>query len=77
MPSIDADSVLEQDDKDSDASSTQSEETEPNAEPKDPEGPEITLGHLLTNVIILQEFILEIAALVEVRASLFGEVVYS
>ena len=35
---------------------------------------EITLGHLLTNVIILQEFILELAALVEVRACLFGEV---
>lgn len=35
---------------------------------------EITLGHLLTNVIILQEFILELAAIVEVRGSLFGEV---
>lgn len=35
---------------------------------------EITLGHLLTNVIILQEFILELAALVEVRTCLFGEV---
>ena len=35
---------------------------------------EVSLGHLLTNVVILQEFILELAALVEVRASLFGEV---
>lgn len=35
---------------------------------------EVTLGHLLTNVIILQEFILELGAVVEVRASLFGEV---
>ncbi|KAL2047283.1 hypothetical protein N7G274_001302 [Stereocaulon virgatum] len=35
---------------------------------------EVTLNHLLTNVIILQEFILELAAIVEVRASLFGEV---
>ena len=35
---------------------------------------EITLGHLLTNVVILQEFILELAALIEIRAGLFGEV---
>lgn len=35
---------------------------------------EVSLGHLLTNVIILQEFILELAALVDVRATLFGEV---
>ena len=35
---------------------------------------EVTLSHILTNVIILQEFILEIAAIVQVRASLFGEV---
>ena len=35
---------------------------------------EVTLGHLLTNIIILQEFMLELAALIEVRASLFGEI---
>ena len=35
---------------------------------------ETTLSHLLTNVIILQEFILELAAIIQVRASLFGEV---
>ena len=35
---------------------------------------EITLSHLLTNIIILQEFILELAAIIQVRASLFGEV---
>ncbi|KAI4087713.1 MAG: hypothetical protein LQ344_006598 [Seirophora lacunosa] len=35
---------------------------------------EISLSHLLTNVIILQEFILELAAIVQVRASLYGEV---
>ena len=33
--------------------------------------PEVTLSHLLTNVIILQEFLLELAAMVEVRAGLF------
>ncbi len=37
-------------------------------------GREISLSHLLTNVIILQEFVLELAAIVEVRARLFGEV---
>ena len=35
---------------------------------------EITLSHLLTNIIILQEFVLEIAAIIQVRASLFGEI---
>lgn len=35
---------------------------------------EVSLSHLLTNVIILQEFILELAAIIQVRASLFGEV---
>ncbi|KAI4110474.1 MAG: hypothetical protein LQ339_001339 [Xanthoria mediterranea] len=35
---------------------------------------ELSLSHILTNVIILQEFILELAAIIQVRASLFGEV---
>lgn len=35
---------------------------------------ETTLSHLLTNIVILHEFILEIAAIIEVRASLFGEI---
>ncbi|KAG9236992.1 Retinoic acid induced 16-like protein-domain-containing protein [Amylocarpus encephaloides] len=35
---------------------------------------EVTISHVLTNVLILQEFVLEIAALVQVRAGLFGEV---
>ncbi|KAL8837445.1 MAG: hypothetical protein Q9170_002531 [Blastenia crenularia] len=35
---------------------------------------EVSLSHLLTNVLILQEFILELAAIIQVRASLFGEV---
>lgn len=37
---------------------------------------EISLSHLLTNVVILQEFILELAAIVQVRASLFDEVAF-
>jgi len=35
---------------------------------------EVSLGHLLTNVVILQEFIMELAALVDVRGTLFEEV---
>ena len=38
---------------------------------------EVSLGHLLTNVIILQEFILELAAIIEVRAGHFDEVRFS
>ncbi len=34
----------------------------------------VTLGHILINAIILQEFLLEIAAVVQVRACLWGEV---
>lgn len=33
-----------------------------------------SVSHVLTNVIVLQEFLLELAALVQVRAGLFGEV---
>lgn len=38
------------------------------------ESREVTLSHILTNVIILQEFMLELVAIVQVRASLFGEI---
>lgn len=41
---------------------------------KDDDAREVSLGHVLTNVVILQEFMLELAALVEVRACLFEEV---
>jgi Family of unknown function (DUF5917) len=34
----------------------------------------VSVNHVLTNVIVLQEFLLEVAALVQVRAGLFGEV---
>jgi hypothetical protein len=47
-------------------------------EEKDVEGDEdgivVSLSHVLTNIVILQEFILELAAMMQVRASLFGEV---
>jgi hypothetical protein len=33
-----------------------------------------SLGHVLTNAVILQEFVLEITAIMQVRASMFGEV---
>ncbi|KAL1626331.1 hypothetical protein SLS56_006915 [Neofusicoccum ribis] len=35
---------------------------------------EATLSHVLTNVVILQEFVLELIAILQVRASLFQEV---
>lgn len=35
---------------------------------------EASLGHIITNVVILQEFVLELVALMQVRASLFSEV---
>lgn len=35
---------------------------------------EISLSHILTNAVILQEFILEIAAMIQVRGTMLGEV---
>lgn len=40
------------------------------------EGKMVSVNHVLTNVLLLQEFLLELAALVQVRAGLFGEVRY-
>ena len=59
----------------SDTSSLQSESVISEVKPVD-EVREVNLSHLLTNVIILQEFVLELAAIVEVRASMFGEVMF-
>lgn len=41
---------------------------------EDEEDKQVSVSHILTNVIVLQEFLLELAALVQVRAGLFGEV---
>ncbi|QDS74739.1 hypothetical protein FKW77_000992 [Venturia effusa] len=38
------------------------------------ESREASLGHIITNAVILQEFILELVAIMQVRASMFGEV---
>ncbi|PHH63162.1 hypothetical protein CDD81_6213 [Ophiocordyceps australis] len=37
----------------------------------------VSVSHVVTNVIVLQSFLLELAALMQVRASLFGEVRYA
>jgi len=59
----------------SETSSVRSESAGPASNPTE-EPKEISLSHLLTNVIILQEFMLELAAIVQVRASLFDEVAF-
>jgi hypothetical protein len=55
------------------------------ADPQSPETPDsedihdapvATLGHVLTNVVILYEFLLELSAVVQVRGSLFEEAGY-
>ncbi|MCJ1386577.1 hypothetical protein MMC17_009703 [Xylographa soralifera] len=56
----------------SEASSVRSESVEPDSGGIATR--EVTLGHLLTNIVILQEFILELAALIEIRAGMFEEV---
>lgn len=57
----------------SETSSIRSGSVVPDTQPSE-EFKGITLSHLLTNIIILQEFMLELAAIIQVRASLFGEV---
>jgi hypothetical protein len=34
----------------------------------------VSVSHVLTTVIVLQEFLLELAAMVQGRAGLFGEI---
>ena len=46
--------------------------TTPSEEQDD--GKSVTLGHIITNVIILQEFILEMAAIAHVRTCFYGEI---
>lgn len=41
------------------------------------EVPPVTLGHVLTNVVILYEFLLELSAVVQARGSLFEEAGYN
>ena len=60
----------------SETSSVRSTSTSVDGEAGTGGGRQVALGYLLTNVIVLQEFILELAALVEVRATMFGEVRY-
>ncbi|KAI9675443.1 MAG: hypothetical protein M1817_001347 [Caeruleum heppii] len=59
---------------DSSASSLRSDSPDPRAPSQ---AKEVTVNHLLTNVVILQEFLLELAALIQVRASLFDEIRYT
>ncbi|KAJ9639523.1 hypothetical protein H2199_006558 [Coniosporium tulheliwenetii] len=46
-------------------------------EGKEQVGKEVSLSHVLTNVVILQGFVLELVALLQVRATLFEEVRYT
>ncbi|KAJ5668672.1 hypothetical protein N7462_009742 [Penicillium macrosclerotiorum] len=53
--------------------------TEGNAESEDANAqapPVVTLGHVLTNVVVLYEFLLELSAVVQSRGSLFDEAGY-
>ncbi|KAJ5131593.1 hypothetical protein N7448_005751 [Penicillium atrosanguineum] len=48
-----------------------------NSECADPERAPVTLGHVLTNVVLLYEFLLELSAVVQARGSLFEEAGYT
>jgi hypothetical protein len=38
---------------------------------------EASLLHIITNVVVLQEFVLELVALMQIRATLFNEVKFA
>ena len=64
--------------KDGSVQGTEDGSVSPDAETKEQEGQKlVTVSHVLTNVIVLQEFLLELAAMVQVRAGLFGEVKFA
>jgi hypothetical protein len=65
--------------KDDDADATASAEAGAEAEAQSGSNDikEASLLHIVTNVVILQEFVLEIVALMQVRASLFSEVKFA
>jgi len=52
----------------------EAENVEARAEENRDDVRDASLLHIITNVVILQEFVLELAALIQVRASLFNEV---
>ncbi|KAJ5316493.1 hypothetical protein N7508_001001 [Penicillium antarcticum] len=60
---------------DHESPSEESEEA-PDSEDHSENPPVATLGHVLTNVVILYEFLLELSAVVQVRGSLFEEAGY-
>jgi Retinoic acid induced 16-like protein/Family of unknown function (DUF5917) len=68
---VDETSVISEGDADENISSSSGRARNEEDEKK---GNLVSVSHVLTNVIVLQEFLLELAALVQVRAGLFGEV---
>lgn len=50
---------------------------EPKTVPVSPEERKVSVSHILTNVVVLQSFLFELAALIQVRAGLFDEVRYA
>ena len=72
---IDNAPIAECEERESESGSTGSFAVDPdtNANTSGGAREEVTLGHILTNTVILYEFILELSAFVQVRGSLFGE----
>lgn len=58
------------------AGATEDASGEATASAEETESPNASLGHVLTNVVILYEFLLELSAVVQARGSLFEEAGY-
>jgi hypothetical protein len=67
----DADEMGDEDEEDGDGKDEKSENDEMQS-PQDPET--VSVSHVVTNVLIFQSFVFELASLVQVRAGLFNEV---
>lgn len=73
FPKLSAEVKAREGTKDEDGEGDENEDEE-NDEIEEAEERLVSVSHVLTNILVLQEFLLELAALVQVRAGLFGEI---
>lgn len=62
------------DESEDDASSREESDDDEDEEEEEIEDATVSVSHVITNVIVFQSFVFELASLVQVRAGLFNEV---
>jgi hypothetical protein len=77
FPNLRGSGPPEAESKDGSVQGTEDGSVSPDGEKGEEDCKLVSVSHVLTNVIVLQEFLLELAAMVQVRAGLFGEVKFA